>query len=148
MTDMFDVFETNEEAETNGIWKEFGKGTCKAKLARQGGSNTKYMKAINDLVTEYGTDKIGKLPEEKQEELYKKAFVKAIVCDHKVKVEDEWKDGVFIREGDEKKLVPFTIDNMTKCLMQLPEYSIKLDNFTKTYENYRQSIIEEHSKNL
>lgn len=142
----FDLFETNEDEEIGGVWQNFG--SFKVLLARSGGNNTNYFKELQFEAKKAGVATVDALEPKEFEEIYLNVFVKSVIKDHQVKNEaGNWEQGVYIKEDNQVKIVPYTNKNMKTCLKQLPEYFKKLQKWSDDYKTFQNKIEEEQEKN-
>jgi hypothetical protein len=121
---LFDLFETNSDAENAGIWVPVG--PARFKIARAGGANENFkktaMKRLKPFAASFET-----LPAKTVDDLAIGIFVDAVLLD--------W-EGVVDRSG---ALIPYSKEAAKDLLTQLPNlYTVlkaeseKLSNFSQT----------------
>lgn len=146
MTTLFDMFETSDDLEKDGLWLKFG--PSKVLLARSGGGNTAWYKELENQVKKVGKSTFDGLDTEEKVNIIRNVFCKAVIRDHKIKDEDgNWVSGVYVKEGNEVKTVDFNPENMSKCLEQLPEYFKQLQEWADDYKTFRSVQIKGQEKN-
>lgn len=141
----FEHFETTEDLEVNGKWAIFG--TYKVLIARVGGRNTYYSKVLTDELKKIGKATTDMLTGEELEDLLFTSFVKACIKDHKYKQDSgSWKSGVYIKEKDKVKIVPFNSENMIKSFKQLPDYYEQVEKIAKNFATFKTEVEEDQVK--
>lgn len=121
---IFDLYETNQDLETNGKWfEEFGP-EVKIKIRRYTAPASRKVRdaILKPYLKQYKTAE--KIPEEIMEDLTAQHLSRGVVTD--------W-SGVFDRDGNE---MPFSPDNVYALFRALPDLtkevlllSINMDNF-------------------
>jgi len=144
MKNPFEMFETSNNYEVNGVWQDFG--TFKVLLARSGGHNTRYFKTLNKEIKKCGKATFGSLSEEEGKAIIVKTFISSIIKDHQVKVDGKWKQGIFIKKDEEVVVVPYTPKNMEICLTQLPEYFSKIKEYSDDFATFQDEVEKEQIK--
>lgn len=145
MVTPFEMFETKDEFEIDGVWQDFG--DFKVLLARSGGKNTAYLKMLSDEVKKLGKATFEALAEEEMIDIIRLAFCKTVIKDHEVKIDGVWKKGVYVKNEGKVEIVPFQVDNMILCLKQLPEYFKQLQEWANDYKVFQDEVIEDQVKN-
>lgn len=146
MKTAFDMFETKEDFEVDGVWQDFG--TFKVLLARSGGKNTAYYKTLSEEGKKLGKATFDALDPKEMEEIVRTTFCKTVIKGHKVKSDKgEWQSGVYIKQKGKVTIVPYTIENMKTCLEQLPEYFKKLQEWANDYKVFQEEVTKEQVKN-
>ena len=141
----FEMFETEEGYEVDGVWQDFG--DFRIKLARSGGRNTAYNKMLADEIKKLGKATFEAIEPEEASALVQRVFVKTIIKNHEVKDEDgKWKQGVFIRKDGKICTVPFNHKNMELCLKQLPDYWNKIQEYADDYTVFKREVEKEAVK--
>jgi len=134
----FEMFETEESYEINGVWQDFG--DFRIKLARSGGKNTAYNKMLADEIKKLGKATFDAVDPEEATDLVRKVFVKTIIKDHEIKGKKGWEKGVYVKKDGKITVVPFTSDNMELCLKQLPEYWDKIQQYADDYKVFQREV--------
>jgi len=146
MTNLFEMYETKEEFEVDGVWQDLG--MAKVLLARSGGVNTIYLKTLSDESKKLGKATFDALDEDEMVEIIRTAFCKAVIKDHLVKNDKgAMVKGVLIRKDDKVEIVPYNLENMKTCLKQLPEYFKKLQEWASDYKTFQDEVVEKQIKN-
>lgn len=137
---LFETFETDESVEKEGLFLNYGKnkdGTdiC-IKIARAGGANTAYHKAINRKMKPYSRQyQAGVMDLEVQSRIVKEAFAETVVIG--------W-EHVQERDGTE---IPFSRENCIKLFERLPELFVDIQEQATKSTLFRNEVLEGDSKN-
>lgn len=129
---VYDIFETETDAEVSGAWIDIG--PSKFKLARAGGANENFMKTAAKRLKPFQSA-IDSLPRKAADELAQGIFVDTILLD--------WKD-VTDREGVE---IPYSREAAKKLFVDLPNLFIALQNEANKMSNFTKSNLEAAAKN-
>lgn len=137
---IFNDFETDRKAETEGVWVEYSEnkdGTvCAFKVSRMAKSNKKYAKALERATKPVRRQiELKTLKDEKAEDLFLQVFVETILLD--------WKN-VQTRDGSE---IPFTKEKALEVMTALPDLYDDLQEKAKEMSLFRQEVLEEEAKN-
>lgn len=130
---IYDVFETDTNDEVGGIWLDFPNGAS-FKVARMGGSNKGFNRVFRRRTKAY-KNSLDSMPDEMLEQISVDAFVDGCLLD--------W-EGIVGRDGVE---IPFSKENATKLLKDLPELRDNLINEARNFENFRKESVDEVAKN-
>lgn len=123
-TNLDQLFKQDTNLETEGIFLQLPNGAS-FKVRRFGGSNTAVKKAMLKHYKPFAKlIEKGLFPEEKEKEIYSKAFIDACLVD--------W-SGV---EVDGKEL-PFTKENAARLFKSLPELADTLVDYAQDKENFK-----------
>lgn len=137
---LFDTFETDENVEKEGLFLNYGKnrdGTdiC-IKIARAGGSNTAYHKAINRKMKPYARQyQAGVMDVEVQAKILKEAFAETVVIG--------W-EHVQEKDGTE---IQFSRENCIKLFDRLPDLFVDIQEQATKSTLFRNEVLEGDSKN-
>ena len=132
---LYDMFETDDGLETKGIIVDYG-SAGKFLVARAGGSNTRYSKAVEALMRPHRRQfDLGTLDPEIALEVAREVFATTIIL--------SW-EGVRNRE---RELIPFTKENCIMVLTDLPEVFMDLQDFSSKAANFLIADLEGDSKN-
>lgn len=137
---IFDDFQTNPKAETEGVWVEYSEnkdGTlCAFKVSRMSKANKKYTKALERATKPVRRQiDLKTLKDEKAEDIFLQVFVDTVLLD--------WKN-VQTRSGDE---IPFSREKALEVMKALPDLYDDLQEKAKEMELFRQEALEEEAKN-
>lgn len=132
---LYQKFSTNPDAETAGVWVNYGDG-LEIKLRRAGGRNKKFADAL-DAVTRRNKRRIdlGSLPEDEAKRIMAEIYADAVVV--------EWK-GVTGPDGVE---IAFTRENVVKVFLDLPEFFRTVQADASAVELFRDDPLEADAKN-
>ncbi len=146
MKNAFDMFEVNEDLEKDGVWQDFS--SFRVLLARSGGKNTEWWKQLSNEAKKAGKATFDSIETDEKVDIVRTVFCKAVIKKHQVKNEEGiFEDGVYIKEDNEVKVVPFNVENMKMMLEQLPEYFKKLQDWSDDYKVFQDEIEEDQIKN-
>lgn len=131
----YEKFETDNNAETHGIWVSTGTGErapCFL-IAHIGASNKRYSKILAQKLKAVGGDpKL--LSESEAESVMKDAFVEAVLLN--------W-ENVPARDGS---LLEYNRDNALSLLTELPKLYERLDFEARDFTNFKKSTLEKAAK--
>ena len=149
---MYGQFKADQDLETAGITLDYGE--FRIKVARAGGSNTKFSKVFEKYSRPYRRSiQLETITEEQSNEIMYMAFADAVVLDWEVrqKTEDKngnekivWKRGIEAADGS---VIAFNRENVIATFIALP------DLFTDIYEQanklalFRETIREDDAGN-
>lgn len=140
---MYDIFETDEDLETTGIWLDYG--DFRLKVASAGQGNKKYVRyAEKALKPIRRAMQAGAVSNERSLAIMSDIFAKTIVLDWQVKVDDAWKSGIEGRDGD---ILPFNYDNVIATFSALPNLFMDIQEQAQSIANFRKGELEDDSGN-
>ena len=133
---LYSTFQTNDRLEKDGIFIEYGENTLgkpiRFKIARAGGSNKQFARTLEKLSRPHRRAiAMGSIPDEKAEQLYRKAFCSAVLLGWE-NVQDE-----------NNNLIEFSEENALKLFSDLPELFRDLREQANNVSLYRESILED-----
>lgn len=138
---LYNIFATDKSAEQDGIWVDYG-DAGRIKIARMGGSNSAYTKAVANLykANKHAID-TDTMSDEVAEKKQREIFAKHVVLD--------WDngDGLPGLPGPEGELLDFTQENVVKVLSDLPDLYADLRAQAAKVSNFRKAAIEADAKN-
>lgn len=134
MSKLYDMYKTDKSAEEKGVWVD--EGPSRFKLARMGGANTRYQKALTAAMKPHMREmQLGLLDESVAEPIMRKVFIETVLLD--------W-DNV---DGEDDLPMTFSRDNATKLFDDLPDLYTRLREQAGSYANYRAAALQEAAKN-
>ncbi len=140
---MYDVFETDEDLETSGIWIDYG--DFRVKIASAGQGNKKYVKyAEKALKPVRKAMQAGALSNERSQAIMSDIYAKTIVLDWETMEKDKLKTGI---EGRDGKIKPVNYDTVKTALTDLPNLFIDIQEQANSIANFRKEEQEEDAKN-
>ena len=144
MQDMYELFQTDADAEKNGVFIDYG--SFRVKLARAGGANKRYNRLLEAKSKPYRRAIQTKtMDNELAEKLMRDVFVEVCILGWDVKIDDdEWKSGIL---NEKKEIVPFNKANVLRTFEMLPELFTDLSDQATLLSNYRLGELEEDAKN-
>lgn len=132
---LYELFGTDKSAEVDGIWIDYG-AAGRFQLARSGGANTAYKKAITLM---YKANKHAIETETMPDDVAEQKTLE-IFCKHVLK---GW-EGVKDRDG---KALKFSVDAAITLLSELDDLYADLRAQASKVSNFRAAQIEADSKN-
>jgi hypothetical protein len=140
---MFDAFETDSNLETDGVWIDYG--SFRVKVAHAGKSNPEYAKyAEQKLKPLRRAMANGLMTDARSEAVMIDIYAKTIIKGWKVKVEDDYKEGIETRDGT---IVPVTYENIVSTFLALPRLFNDIVQMSDSIDNFRKSDLEADSGN-
>jgi len=140
----YEMFQADKNKETSGIWLDFG--SFRIKVARAGGSNVAFAKAVEEKTRPYrrAIDQ-GVMDAKVGERLLAESFAEAVVLDWKVKDDkDELVSGMHSPDGT---IQEFTKEAVVQTFLDLPELFAQVQNETAKLGNFRRDQLKEEAKN-
>jgi len=140
---MYNIFETDEDLETTGIWIDYGDFRVKIAAAGQGNKNyvkyaEKALKPVRKVMS------AGALSNERSLGIMADIYAKTIVLDWETVVDEEAKKGIESRDGS---IVPFNYENVRKVFHDLPNLFIDIQEQASSIANFRKAELEEEAGN-
>lgn len=146
MKDLYDIFETVKEDEVDGVWQDFG--TARIKIARAGGKNTTYIKTFTKTMKRYNKVNYEALKEEEADRVLAEVFAKSVIKAWEIKNEDDqWESGLILKKNNEKVKVPFSVENVITCLLDLPDLFRRLREYADDIKTFQTQVEEEQLGN-
>ena len=140
---MYDIFETDEDLESTGVWIDYG--DFRILIAAAGQGNKAYVKyAEKALKPVRKAMQAGALGNERAQAIMADIYAKTIVKAWEVKAGDKWKSGIESKEGE---LLPVNYDTIKTTFMALPNLFIDIQEQANTISNFRKEELEEEAKN-
>lgn len=140
---MYDVFETDENLESSGIFIDYG--DFRVKIASAGQGNKAYVRyAEKKLKPVRKALDAGALSNERSQALMAGIYAKTIILDWQLLVDGEWRQGIEGREGD---VLPFNEENVEATLKALPRLFTDIQEQAMSLANFRKQELEDEGKN-
>lgn len=132
---IYDKFATDKKAEQEGITLDYGDG-LKIRIARAGGSNTKFEKLVQARLKKYERQRqLDLLEVETLRPILREVYAEAVVLG--------W-EGVTNREGE---TLPFNKENAVKLFEDLPDLFEDIVVQAQKAVLFRQNILEAEAGN-
>ena len=131
MTNIYEMFETNDMLEQQGIWVNYG-SAGKFLVARSGGANTHFAKVLEMKMRPYRKQTLNN---EVAADILMESFVEAALLG--------W-DGVKDRKG---KAIKFSKENAIKLFKELPDLFSDLREQSSQMSNYQYGDVEDDAGN-
>ena len=146
MKNLYEIFGTEEDFEVNGVWNEFG--DTRIKIARNGNRNTEYWKTFEKVTKRLNKIGAESLPKEEQDRLMAEVYAKSIIKGWEVRNEKgEWEVGMMIMEKGKLKKVPYSIENVVKCLLDLPDLFTMIQKYANDIKTFQKEAEEKQLGN-
>lgn len=132
---LYSLFKTNENLETEGIWIDYGT-SGRIKIARAGGQNTAYNKALQKAAKPYEAAlKHKRMDTKTAEKISRQVFVEHVILG--------WED-ICDEEGNE---LEFSVASVNKLLDDLPELYNDLVAQASDMALFREEVLENNLGN-
>jgi len=143
MASMYDIFQTDENLETGGIWLDYG--DFRILIASAGQGNKKYIRiAERALKPIRRAMQAGAVSNERSMVIMSEVYAKSIILNWQVKVDGEWKVGI---DGPEGELLPFNEEEVIKTFGALPNLFLDVQEQAQSTANFRKLEQETDTKN-
>jgi len=130
----YSVFLTDKALEKEGIILDYG--DFKIKIARAGGSNAAFQKALVSKIRPFKRQiEAGAIPDGVAEKLFLEVYAEAVVLD--------W-EGVTDEHGNP---LPYSKENAVKLFSDLPDLFRDVQNQAAAISNFRAEVTEDTIKN-
>lgn len=140
---MYDVFETDENLETDGIWLDYG--DFRVRIASAGQGNKKYVKyAEKALKPIRKAMQAGALSNERSIAIMSDIYAKTIVMDWETMQDGSLVKGVEQRDGS---IGPVNPEVVKQAFLDLPNLFIDIQEQANSISNFRKAELEEESGN-
>lgn len=137
---LYESYLTNQSLERDGVYLDYSHLNFKVKIARAGGSNSKFLKEWERVMRPYQKAVANKTMDIKiLENLLADTFAKTVILGWETKVDGEWKVGI---EGPKGELLPYTVENVAKTLKTLPELFTDIRDAATDYTVFQQEQLE------
>ena len=148
MTNPYKMFQTNRDAEKEGILVNYG--DFRFKVARAGGGNSRFRKLLQAKLKPYRHQLDNEtMDEQVSEQLMREAFAETVVVGWESKVTDEatglsrWEPWLDTPDGR----LEFSVENCVKVLTDLPDLFRDLQQVANKVALYRKTEEDEDAKN-
>ena len=137
MASLYDAFSTDRKAEVEGVILEYPDcGDVEIRIARAGGENKRYLKALERIQKKYRSQlRTDTLSIEQARRIHQEVFAETIILG--------WKN-VTDRDGND---LPFTRENCLKLFQDLPALWEDIFEQANSITLFRESLREEAAKN-
>lgn len=140
---MYDIFETDEDLESSGIWIDYGDFRVKIASASQG--NKKYVKyAEKALKPVRKAMQAGALSNERSIAIMSDIYAKTIVLDWETMKDGKMVKGIEQRDGS---IAPVNYETIRQVFLDLPNLFIDIQEQANSIANFRKAELEEEAKN-
>jgi hypothetical protein len=137
------MFGTNESLETKGIVIDYG--DTRIRIARAGGSNKKFAKAISVATKPFRRAiAADAMDPEKALDIMRSVYAQTVILDWETKVKGEFKKGIDPVDAGKPDgdLLPPTVDNIEAVLKHLPDLFSDLQNQSQSLALFRAEVDE------
>jgi hypothetical protein len=143
---MYDVFETDEDLETNGVWIDYGE--FRVKIASAGQGNKNYVRyAEKKLKPVRRALEAGALSNKRSQAIMADIYARTVILDWEIQDGDEENKMVQGIEDKNGKVIPFTEENVEITLKNLPRLFMDLQEQASSLANFRKEELEGDTKN-
>lgn len=143
MGSMYGAFETSKEMERQGIWLDYG--DFRLRIARAGGSNKNYQKAMEAKTRPHRKAiEAESFENDRALEILKEVYADHVVLAWETKQDGEWISGIEAQDGS---LLPFGRDNVVATFTNLPDLFTEVQQQASKANLYRAQLLEEAAKN-
>lgn len=140
---MYTQFETSSDFETKGIVLDYN--TFRVTIARAGGANKKYEKALVAKSKPYKRlIQTGNLDKETDRKILLETYAETIVLNWETLVDDKYKKGIESKDG---AILPFNKANVIQTFLNLPDLFVEIMQQANRLDLFKEEILEEDSKN-
>jgi len=144
MSGMYKQFATDKELEKKGIVLDYGQ--FRVTVARAGSANHKFVRT-HEILTKPVRRLIEQeiLPVEKEREISRQLYAKAVVLNWEVKDDKEkWKQGI---EAPDGSILPYTEENVINTFAALPDLFADIQIQSNKMQLFRVADREADAKN-
>jgi len=144
MSGMYKQFSTDKELEKKGIVLDYGQ--FRVTVARAGSANHKFVRT-HEILTKPVRRLIEQeiLPVEKEREISRQLYAKAVVLNWEVKDDKEkWKQGI---EAPDGSILPYTEENVINTFAALPDLFADIQIQSNKMQLFRAADKEADAKN-
>ena len=151
MNNPYEIFETDENLEKDGMQLDYG--SWRVTAARAGGRNTLWAKELNNLAKKHNLNTSTNLDKEFGDRLMAEVYAKAVIKDWEVKVKDEegkeqWQRGIHVKDDSGNiEIKDVTRKNIMKVLLDLPDLFEDIRRKTSEMTSFQHDRMEEQVKN-
>lgn len=142
---MYDVFETDENLETSGIWVDYG--DFRIKIASAGQGNKKYIRyAEKALKPIRKAMQAGAVSNERSNTIMADIYAKTIILGWETSVDGKMVNGIEPREKG-ADLLPVNENTIQETFLNLPNLFIDIQEQANSMSNFRKEELEEEAGN-
>lgn len=144
MSGMYKQFSTDRELEKKGIVLDYGQ--FRVTVARAGSANNKFVRT-HEMLTKPVRRLIEQeiLPVEKEREISRQLYAKAVVMNWEVKDDKEkWRQGI---EAPDGSILPYTEENVINTFAALPDLFADIQIQSNKMQLFRTADKEADAKN-
>lgn len=142
---MYEKFETDADAESEGLLFTFNEAGFRCRLARAGGGNREYARVLQRVSARTRRAmETGTLSNAEAEDIMHNAYATAVVKSWETLVDGEWKKGIESKDGT---LLPFTTENVIATFKALPMVFQIIKDCAESWQSFLSAEREADSKN-
>lgn len=143
MANPYEMFETSEELEQQGIVLDYG--DFRIRIAHAGGSNKKYGKTLTRRLRPFEKQiSAGTADDEVLSKIIREVFCETVVLGFEVKAEKGYVDGVPTKDG---KVNPYNSGEVNRLFIELPKLYQDVKKQAEDFALFRVVEEEETVKN-
>lgn len=137
---MYSQFTTDKNAETDGIYLDFG--DFRVKVRRAGGANKEYTKVLAEITNPYQRAlKLGTIGDDQARGFFHEAYAKAIILDWQYKATDvdtgevDWISGM--EDPATGQIVEVSPEVIVATFKMLPDLFLEIQEAASSMRNFR-----------
>lgn len=143
---MYSNFGTNEDLEKGGV--ELDYGTFRVRIARAGGANKKFAKAMELKSRPHRRAlEAGTMNEDVAMEILYEAYAETIIIGWSVPSKDKEDVWVSAIEGSDGENITFNSENLVATFKALPELFLAIKDSAEQAATFRSDDLEQEAKN-
>ena len=140
---MYKTFQTDSKLEQEGIYIDYG--SFRVKIARAGGHNLRYTKALEAAVQPYKRMiATNSLEEGIGNAIMHDVYARTLVLNWETRRDNEWVSGI---EAEDGSVLPFSPENVILTFQKLPDLFADIQAQAQNQSLYRREIMEGDAKN-
>ncbi len=146
MKNLYELYATEDDLEIGGVWQDLG--SARIKLARSGSKNTIYNKTFTKVMKRHKKATFDAVSDKEGRAILAEIFAKSVIKAWEIKnKKGEWESGLEMMVDEKLKVVPFSIANVKKCLLELPDLFRQLQTWADEIKTFQKETEEEQLKN-
>jgi hypothetical protein len=142
---LYAAFITDPQFEKQGVYVDYG--NFRVKLTRTGGANEDYLKTLQAKAKPYARAVAAEAVDESiLKAILLDVFAERVIVSWETKNDEgNWVTGLYLKDSDE--LVPSSVENIKKALIQFPNLFAEFQEQANKLSTFRDAVRENNSKN-
>lgn len=142
---LYEKFETDTNAEAEGLLFTFNEAGFRCRLSRAGGGNKDFARILNRVSTRLKRAMdTGTLSNSEAEDIMHRAYAEAVVRSWETQVNGEWRSGIETKDGG---LIPFNAENVIATFKSLPMVFQIIKDCAESWQAFLTAEREADAKN-